>query len=338
MSTTGHTYSVGDRLIRVSMTVVVLGVAVVAGWVSYWHAVAVIERYGAEDELSAHLVPVTVDGMIYASSMVLLWCARYQLKVPALARWALALGIAATLAANILHGIERGALAAALAAWPAIALVIAYELTMWVIRSGREVSERVTVEASERAMATGPLTVPDVENGVPAQQNEGDRPVVGDRELVGRGGLAGQARRAFAASLTESTAVQDRVTDRADWADRTDSGRTDRADRADRTDPGRTDHTDRADPGGTDRTDRADRTEVREPLAQAIRPWDERSDRQGLAVPGDDQMSGDRRAQVAALLAQDPQMTGAAIGRALGLSEPHGRRLRREVLSESRDG
>jgi hypothetical protein len=302
---TGHTYSVGDRLIRVSMTAVVLGVAVVAGWVSYWHAVAVIERYGAEDELSAHLVPVTVDGMIYASSMVLLWCARYQLKVPALARWALALGIAATLAANILHGIERGALAAALAAWPAIALVIAYELTMWVIRSGREVSERVMVAANERARATGPLTVPDIEDGVPAPQNVVDRPVLGDRELIGRGGLAGQARRAFAASLTDSTAVQDRVTDRTD----------------------RTDH-----------TDRADRTQVREHLTPAIGPWDERSDRQGPAVPGDDLAGGDRRAQVAALLAQDPQMTGAAIGRALGLSEPHGRRLRREVLNEGRDG
>jgi hypothetical protein len=314
VSITGHIYSAGDRLIRVSMTVVVLGVAVVAGWVSYWHAVAVIERYGAEDELSAHLVPVTVDGMIYASSMVLLWCARYQLKVPALARWALALGIAATLAANILHGIERGALAAALAAWPAIALVIAYELTMWVIRSGREVSERAVAEAKDRALATGPLTVPDVEGGVPAPQNVGDRPTAGDRELIGRGGLAGQARRAFAASLTDSTAVQDRVTDRADRTDRTE--RAERADRADHT----------------------DRTGVREHLPPVVGPWDERSDRQVPATPGDDQVSGDRRAQVAALLAQDPQMSGAAIGRALGLSEPHGRRLRREVLNESRDG
>jgi hypothetical protein len=124
------------------MTVVVLAVAAVAAWVSYWHAVAVIEKYGAEDELSAHLVPATVDGMIYASSMVLLWCARYRLAVPALARWALALGVAATLAANILHGIERGPLAAALAAWPAIALVISYELIMWVVRSGRELADR----------------------------------------------------------------------------------------------------------------------------------------------------------------------------------------------------
>ncbi|MFC4536919.1 DUF2637 domain-containing protein [Sphaerisporangium dianthi] len=139
----------GDQLIRVSMTVVVLAVAAVAAWVSYWHAVAVIEKYGAEDEMSAHLVPATVDGMIYASSMVLLWCARYRLKVPALARWALALGIAATLAANILHGIERGPLAAALAAWPAIALVISYELIMWVVRSGRELADRAHERSAE---------------------------------------------------------------------------------------------------------------------------------------------------------------------------------------------
>ncbi|GAA4569590.1 DUF2637 domain-containing protein [Planotetraspora kaengkrachanensis] len=314
MSITGHTYSIGDRLIRVSMTVVVLGVAAVAGWVSYWHAVAVIERYGAEDELSAHLVPVTVDGMIYASSMVLLWCARYQLKVPALARWALALGIAATLAANVLHGIERGALAAALAAWPAIALVIAYELTMWVIRSGREVAERAAVTTEE------PVAMPDALADVPGPEDVGERPVVGDRELVGRGGLAGQARRAFAASLTDTSAVQDRVSDRAD-----------RIERADRVEP-----TDRVEPA--DRVERADRTSVREHMPSAIGPWDERPLRQGQAVPEEEQTSGDRRAQVAALLAQDPQMTGAAIGRALGMSEPHGRRLRREVLNEGKDG
>jgi hypothetical protein len=143
----------GDQLIRVSMTAVVLAVAAVAAWVSYWHAVAVIEKYGAEDEMSAHLVPASVDGMIYASSMVLLWCARYRLAVPALARWALALGIAATLAANILHGIERGPLAAALAAWPAIALVISYELIMWVVRSGRELADRVHAGSGEPGQA-----------------------------------------------------------------------------------------------------------------------------------------------------------------------------------------
>ena len=46
----------------------------------------------------------TVDGLIYASSMVMLDSARRETPVPALARWLLSLGIAATLAANVAHG------------------------------------------------------------------------------------------------------------------------------------------------------------------------------------------------------------------------------------------
>jgi hypothetical protein len=56
------------------------------------------------------LVPLTVDGLIYASSMVMLDSARRETPVPALARWLLSLGIAATLAANVAHGrvVEHG--------------------------------------------------------------------------------------------------------------------------------------------------------------------------------------------------------------------------------------
>lgn len=46
-----------------------------------------------------------MDGLIYASSMVMLDCARRKVPVPALARWLLGLGIAATLAANVAHGL-----------------------------------------------------------------------------------------------------------------------------------------------------------------------------------------------------------------------------------------
>jgi hypothetical protein len=38
------------------------------------------------------LVPLTVDGLIYASSMVMLDSARRKVRVPLLARWLLALG------------------------------------------------------------------------------------------------------------------------------------------------------------------------------------------------------------------------------------------------------
>jgi hypothetical protein len=53
--------------------------------------------------------------------------------VPALARWLLGLGIVATLAANVAHGLGHGIIGAAVAAWPAVALVGSYELLMVII-------------------------------------------------------------------------------------------------------------------------------------------------------------------------------------------------------------
>lgn len=142
------------------MTATVLGVAAVAGWVSYWHAVEVVRRYGAEQEPAVHLIPLTIDGMIYASSMAKLWAARYRLKPGLLSRTALLVGIAATLAANVLRGLEHGPLAATIAAWPAVALIISYELTMWVVRSGREIADHQTsgtlVQVPEENQ-TGPM-------------------------------------------------------------------------------------------------------------------------------------------------------------------------------------
>ena len=47
-----------------------------------------------------------------------------------MARWLLGLGIAATLAANVAHGLGYGLIGAAVAAWPAVALAGSYELLM----------------------------------------------------------------------------------------------------------------------------------------------------------------------------------------------------------------
>jgi hypothetical protein len=56
--------------------------------------------------------------------------ARRKMPVPALARWLLGVGIAATLAANVAHGLGHGFVGAGVAAWPAVALVGSYELLM----------------------------------------------------------------------------------------------------------------------------------------------------------------------------------------------------------------
>jgi hypothetical protein len=83
------------------------------------------------------MVPLTVDGLIYASSMVMLDSARRKTPVPVLARWLLGLGIVATLAANVAHGLGHGLIGAAVAAWHAVALVGSDELLMMVIRSSQ---------------------------------------------------------------------------------------------------------------------------------------------------------------------------------------------------------
>lgn len=83
------------------------------------------------------MVPLTVDGLIYPGSMVMLDSAGRKTPVPALARWLLGLGIAATPAANVAHGLGHGLIGAAVAAWPAVALVGSYELLMMVIRSSQ---------------------------------------------------------------------------------------------------------------------------------------------------------------------------------------------------------
>ena len=84
----------------------VLGVAAVAAVASYEHAYDLVRTHG-ESGWTAHMVPLTVDGLIYASSMVMLDLARRKTPAPALAQWLLGLGIAAMLAANVAHGLGR---------------------------------------------------------------------------------------------------------------------------------------------------------------------------------------------------------------------------------------
>jgi Protein of unknown function (DUF2637) len=100
----------GRSVIRSSTALAVVGVAAVAAVVSYEHASALVRAHG-ESGWTGRLIPLTVDGLIYASSMVMLDSARRGLRVPALARWLLGLGIIATLAANVARGLGHGIIA-----------------------------------------------------------------------------------------------------------------------------------------------------------------------------------------------------------------------------------
>jgi hypothetical protein len=138
-----------DRAIRASTAVVVLAVAGVAAYISYRHAYAVVREYG-ESGVTALLEPATIDGLVYASSMVMLYAARHRLPVPPLARWMLALGIAASLAVNVAQGWSHGMVGAVVAAWPAVALIGSYELLAWMIRTAAAHQADHVPEADQR--------------------------------------------------------------------------------------------------------------------------------------------------------------------------------------------
>src|SRR6516225_11890626 len=137
------------QVIRWSTAGAVVGVAAVAAVASYKHAYALVRAHG-ETGWIGRLVPLTVDGLICASSMVLLDSARREAPVPVLARWLPGLGIAATLAANVAHGLGHGPAGAGVAAWPAVALAGSYELFMTIIRGARPPDDRVSGAACTR--------------------------------------------------------------------------------------------------------------------------------------------------------------------------------------------
>ena len=60
-----------DRLIRITTALAVVAVAVVAAVISYQHAYELVRLHG-ESGMMARLLPFTVDGLIWAASMVVL--------------------------------------------------------------------------------------------------------------------------------------------------------------------------------------------------------------------------------------------------------------------------
>ena len=103
------------------------------------------------DGRTARLVPFTVDGLILAASMLILDANRRSQPVPPLARWCLGAGIAATIGANLAHGLGHGPIGALVSAWPALALAGSFELLMTLIRTEPHASR----QPLPRVMRTG---------------------------------------------------------------------------------------------------------------------------------------------------------------------------------------
>jgi Protein of unknown function (DUF2637) len=168
-----------DRAIRLSTAAAVLAVAGIAAYVSYWHACAVVRAHG-ETGITARLEPATIDGLVYASSMVVLYAARHRVPVPSLARWLLGLGITATLTANMAQGWSHGLVGAVVAAWPAVSLVGSYELLVWLIRTSGTAEHRPPAghlgDAAACRAAARSATTAAIAAGFPARASAAHQP------------------------------------------------------------------------------------------------------------------------------------------------------------------
>jgi Protein of unknown function (DUF2637) len=88
----------------------------VAAVISNRHGYELVPTH--EIGITARLVPLTVDGLILAASMLILDANRLHQPVPSLARWCLGASIAATIGANLAHGLGHGPIGALVSAWP----------------------------------------------------------------------------------------------------------------------------------------------------------------------------------------------------------------------------
>lgn len=163
----------GDRWIRRVTTTAVVAVALVAAVVSYRHMRAVAGEYG-EDRLNATIIPLSVDGLIVAASM--LTASRAHRSSPWLSWVLLGAGSIASLAANVIHA-EPTLVARVISAWPPFALMGAYELLTAMIRAHSPTRSATgqTEREPEAAQRADVVALP-VRGRPGAAPREGERP------------------------------------------------------------------------------------------------------------------------------------------------------------------
>jgi len=198
----------GDRAIRVLTTIAVLAVAGIAAVISFTHIDHLAITHG-QTVLSAALLPLSIDGTVAASSLVMLRAARLVLPTPKLARAMLGLSVLATLACNVLYGAGFGIVGALLSGWPAIAFIGTAELAIGMIRRSR------TAPVAEVYQAPGAVsgTVSDAPV-VPVPADNQSAALIALRATLAAGNpLSGRQLEArFGLTRAEATRVRELVT------------------------------------------------------------------------------------------------------------------------------
>ena len=126
-----------DRLISVAMTGTFICAAGFSAVASYTNIYDLCVTHGGGG-ISARLTPLSVDILILAASLAMLWANLRGEPVPWPVRAVLFTAVGATVAGNMLYGLPAGPIGAARSAWPGFAFVATIETGLWLVRKLQE--------------------------------------------------------------------------------------------------------------------------------------------------------------------------------------------------------
>jgi hypothetical protein len=146
---------------RTTAWLTLAGVSVVAGVISYSHALAVVQAAGA-GPVVAHAQPLLADLVILGASANLLDASRAGQRLPRPSIAAAITGGAVTLLMNVAAGSPHAVPSWLVNGWPAVAFGLALESLLGLIRRGRgDDAGRPAAAACDHPEPAVPLTLPD---------------------------------------------------------------------------------------------------------------------------------------------------------------------------------
>ncbi|WP_444951089.1 DUF2637 domain-containing protein [Micromonospora ureilytica] len=157
--------SLTDIVITTAATLTTLGLAGVAGAVSYDHLRELAESRG-EHGWKAHTFPLTVDGIEVVATLAILADRRAGRPSGAFPWIALAAGGVVSLGANILIA-EDDVIARIIAGWPAVALIAAIKMLSRMLEHPADDSTGGDDTTEPQASGARHLTEPDISSGAP---------------------------------------------------------------------------------------------------------------------------------------------------------------------------
>jgi predicted membrane protein len=135
-----------------------LTVAAFAFVVSYSH-IYDLGREHAQAGTAGRILPLSVDLVIVAASLVMFRQSRQGRELTGLERWlpriVLWTGIGATVAANVAYGLPHGWLAAVISGWPGAAFVGVVEMVMVAVRPAAGEAVKETLKTAGQPLIPG---------------------------------------------------------------------------------------------------------------------------------------------------------------------------------------